>query len=383
MVNTANFNWFGSPNHYVQGKNILLKSAGILKPFGKNILLLADENVYQAAGKQFESYLKQNDFTVNYVKFNQESSLEEITRVTKIAQSHDSQVIVGLGGGKTLDTAKGVADKLGLANIICPSAASCDAACIKLSIIYTPKHEFVKYLFYKKHPDLVMVDTQVVANAPTRTLLAGIGDAFATYYEGLEVAQSNGTTLAGGHPTAAGLALAHQCAQILWNYSYEALQASQKNTVTKPLEKVTEANILLSGLGSEDAGLAAAHSIYDGFSILKGDPAKFRHGEEVALGVLIQLMLDGTPIKKLNHFINFLLTCGFPLTKADFHLDKINPKDLQAFAKKSTDPGETIENMPFKVTPEMILEALNGVDSAVDDFKASHSVYPVFKNKVF
>nr|WP_054756961.1 glycerol dehydrogenase [Liquorilactobacillus satsumensis] len=304
--------------------------------------------------------------------------------MTKIAQEKGSDVIIGLGGGKTLDTSKGIANKLNIANIICPSAASCDASCIKLSIIYTENHEFVKYLFYAHHPVLIMADTQVIAQAPTRTLLAGIGDAFSTYYEGLEVAKSHGHTLAGGHPTDAGLAVAKQCADTLWKYAYQALEAAEHNTVTHALEKVIEANILLSGLGAEGAGLAAAHSIYDGFSVLKGDPAKFRHGEEVALGVMIQLMLVGTPPQKeLDKFIEFLLTCGFPLTKKDFHLDQVSQEDLEAFAEKATDKGETIENMSFKVTPAMILEALAGADAAVTHYKKTHTVHPVFVDNVF
>ncbi|MFT8837159.1 iron-containing alcohol dehydrogenase [Liquorilactobacillus satsumensis] len=223
----------------------------------------------------------------------------------------------------------------------------------------------------------------MIAQAPTRTLLAGIGDAFSTYYEGLEVAKSHGHTLAGGHPTDAGLAVAKQCADTLWKYAYQALEAAEHNTVTHALEKVIEANILLSGLGAEGAGLAAAYSIYDGFSVLKGDPAKFRHGEEVALGVMIQLMLVGTPQKELDKFIEFLLTCGFPLTKKDFHLDQVSQEDLEAFAEKATDKGETIENMSFKVTPAMILEALAGADAAVTHYKKTHTVHPVFVDNVF
>jgi glycerol dehydrogenase len=383
MTSSKEFKWFGSPDHYVQGKNILLNSADILKPYGSKFLLLADKDVYKAAGKKFQDYLTENGFTVAYTEFNGESSLEEIDRVTKIAKDKSSDVIIGLGGGKTLDTSKGVANALDIPNIICPSAASCDASCIKLSIIYTEAHEFVKYLFYAHHPILIMADTQVIAQAPTRTLLAGIGDAFSTYYEGLEVAKSHGYTLAGGHPTDAGLAVARQCADTLWKYSYQALEASENNTVTTALEKVVEANILLSGLGAEGAGLAAAHSIYDGFSVLKGDPGKFRHGEEVALGVMIQLVLIGTPQKELDKFIEFLLTCGFPLTKKEFHLDKVSQSELEAFAKKSTDKGETIENMSFKVSPEMILEALDGVDAAVTRYRETHSIHPVFVDKVF
>ncbi|WP_413526572.1 iron-containing alcohol dehydrogenase [Latilactobacillus curvatus] len=122
MTSCKEFKWFGSPDHYVQGKNILLNSADILKPYGSKFLLLADKDVYKAAGKKFQDYLTENGFTVAYTEFNGESSLEEIDRVTKIAKDKSSDVIIGLGGGKTLDTSKGVANALDISNIICPSA---------------------------------------------------------------------------------------------------------------------------------------------------------------------------------------------------------------------------------------------------------------------
>lgn len=386
MVKSSEFASFGAIDKYVQGKNLLLHCADFIRRFGKKALIVTDSTVYKIIGQDLQNYLNKNGFSVEYSEFNGESSMEEINRIVKIAKEKNTEFIISLGGGKALDTGKGVAFKLSLPDVIAPTAASCDSACIPLSIIYTPQHEFVQYLNYPHHAELVLVDTQVCANAPTRTLLAGIGDAFASYYECLEVQKTHGFTLMNARQSQAGIGLVTRCNEILWKYAYQALEASKSNVVDTALDKVVEASVLLSGTGSENAGIAAAHSIYDGWSLLEGDPTKFRHGEEVVLGIMIQMMLDGTPTDRLNKFIKFFLTCGFPLTSKDFHLDKINHDDLYAFAKKATSPGETIENMPQrskKITPDMLLDALKGSDAAVETYKRNHDIKPIFEDKVF
>ena len=89
----------------------------------------------------------------------------------------------GCRGGKVLDTARAVAADLDLPVVNCPTVASSDAPCSALSVIYSEEGVFQEYRFYRKNPDLVLVDTQVIAQAPPRLLAAGMGDALATWFE--------------------------------------------------------------------------------------------------------------------------------------------------------------------------------------------------------
>lgn len=66
---------------------------------------------------------------------------------------------------------------------IAPTIASTDAPCSALSVIYTDAGEFDRYLLLPHNPNMVIVDTQIVAGAPARLLAAGIGDALATWFE--------------------------------------------------------------------------------------------------------------------------------------------------------------------------------------------------------
>jgi glycerol dehydrogenase len=82
---------------------------------------------------------------------------------------------------------------------IAPTIASTDAPCSALSVIYTDSGEFDRYLMLPHNPNMVIVDTKVVAGAPARLLAAGIGDALATWFEARACSRSGATTMAGGN----------------------------------------------------------------------------------------------------------------------------------------------------------------------------------------
>lgn len=198
---------FASPSTYEQGQGALFDSAEALRKLGTKPVLMADSTVYQIVGNDFLSYLEQTKFEVKKTVFKGEASDEEINRITAIGKDYGSDLIIGLGGGKTLDSAKAIADNLGLPVAILPTLASTNAPCSRLSVIYTPDDAFEKYRFYSKNPDLVLLDTQLIANAPVRLFASGIADALATNVEAQAVAQGGGQTMLGGTQTLVGTPL--------------------------------------------------------------------------------------------------------------------------------------------------------------------------------
>ena len=375
---------FVSPDKYIQGAGLLERSAQYIKVFGTKVLLISDSVVWKIAGEKYADYLKKEDFSLETVTFEGESSAKEIDRISGIGKKAGSQIVIGLGGGKTLDTAKGVAEKVGAKLVIAPTAASADAPTAGLSVIYTDDGAFDHYAYYKQHSDLVLMDTQVIAGAPIRTLISGIADALATNIEAKTTAQSYGVTFngRGGVPTLAGQAIAAECESTLWKYSYEAVISSEQNLVTPALENVIEANTLLSGLGFENGGLAAAHSIQDGFTAIQGDVHKLTHGEKVAFGTLVELVLQETPHKVLDKYLEFYVTLGLPVTLEQTHLDKLTEEEFEKVGEKATDPSETMSNMPFKVTPEMVINGMKAASSIAHRFIDTHDIKPLFNNPV-
>lgn len=372
---------FVSPDTYVQGSDLLNHSAEYINKLGKHLLIMADEIVWSIAGDSFVDYLEKNDFQIEKVVFNGEASVEEIERITNIAKEKNVDVVVGLGGGKTLDTSKGIAFEAGTKLIIAPTSASADAPTAGLSVLYTEEGVFDRYMFYPKHSDLVLMDTKVIANAPVRMLISGISDAMATNIEAKATAIKHGTTMGNGAATMAGQAIAAVCEQTLWDHAFEAVESNKNGLVTPALDAIVEANTLLSGLGFENAGLAAAHAIHNGFTAVKGDIHHLTHGEKVAFGAMVELVLEDTPHEILDKYIEFWLKLGLPITLEDTHLDKLSEDELIKIGTLATAPDETMKNMPFEVTPEMVVNAMKAASVYVDAYKKQHNIIPIFENK--
>lgn len=353
---------FRSPSRYIQGKGAL-KSIGVyIKELGQKPLLISDEIVWGITGDTITNSLATENLEYQYVPFHGEASMNEVNRIAEIGKAHSADIVIGIGGGKTLDTAKATADTLDVKVVIVPSAASTDAPTSALSVIYTDEGVFEAYKFYNKNPDLVLVDTAVVAKAPARLFASGIADAMATWVEARATIESNSSAMAGGKVSIAAKAIAEACEQTLLQYGIPAYKAVQKGMVTRHVEAVVEANTLLSGIGFESGGLAAAHAIHNGFTVLDGDIHHLTHGEKVAYGTLVQLVLELHPHEEILKYINFYRELGLPTTLKDLHLENASYEDLVKIGAASTKEGETMGNLSPEITADDVANAIITVD---------------------
>lgn len=346
-----------SPSKYVQGPGALNEAENYIKKLGTNALFIVDPFLFDQAQHRFKS---NTGIKYNVEKFRGECCKPEIERLKQLATQAD--IIVGFGGGKTLDTAKAVAHFLGLPVAILPSIASTDAPCSALSVIYTEKGEFEEYLILPKNPDLVLVDSNVVVNALVRFFVAGMGDALATKYEAEASSKRSLPAMAGGVPTISALALADLCLETLLEYGYTARLAVEKKVITPAVEKIIEANTFLSGIGFESGGLGAAHAIHNGFTALEETHAYF-HGEKVAFATLVQLVMEDRHPEEIMAIMHFCKLVGLPTTLRDLGLDNIDTERLMQVAVAATAEGETIHNMPFPVNPKLVSDAILAADA--------------------
>ncbi|MGB3633192.1 MAG: glycerol dehydrogenase, partial [Rubrobacteraceae bacterium] len=294
--------------------------------------------------------------------FGGECSPEEIDRVAEIASESGADAVVGIGGGKTMDTAKSVAHPAGLPLVIVPTIASTDAPTSSLSVVYDSEGAFKEYRFFGRNPDAVVVDTSIIVGAPVRFLVAGIGDGLSTYFEADSSSRTRKEAMSGGAPTLAAVTLARLCYDTLLEHGLSARLAAEKGAVTPAFEKVVEANTLLSGLGFESGGLAAAHSVHNGLTALEGTH-DYWHGEKVAFGVISMLMLEERPAGVVEELVDFCLEVGLPVNLEDIGVGDASREDLEQVADGACAEGETIHNMPFDVYPEMVVDAMLAADA--------------------
>ncbi len=357
---------FKSPAAYVQGQGVADEIGSHAASLGEKALLLADNTVLEIVEDRVRASLAEAGLDATATEFEGEASESETERLTRIARNHDIDVVIGAGGGKALDTAKAVREDLdGSAMVSMPTVASTDAPTSALSVIYTDHGEFEEYWFYDAHPDLVLVDTQIIAQAPVRFFRSGIADGLATWFEADAAYQSEGETIVGGTSTRAGHQLARLCYETLRDHGLSAVDAVERGAVTEAVEAVTEANTLLSGLGFESGGLAAAHSIHNGLTQLDATHDA-THGEKVNIGIITQLILEGRKDSFIGDYITFSRQLGLPVTLADIGIEDPTGPSLDTVAEAACDDAETIHNQPFGVTVPMVRDALKTVDGVAD-----------------
>ena len=355
MISTTLF-----PGRYVQGPDSLHRLGKEVLRMGKNAFIICDPFVHKNLLPDFIDFLEEH-LETNIISFGGECSDEEIQKLVEIGRNQEAEVIVGIGGGKTLDTAKAVGYEMKKPVAIVPTLASTDAPCSALSVIYTAEGEFKRYLILDKNPDLVLLDTKVVVKAPSRFLVSGMGDALATWFEAESCMRSYAGNMTGDVGSMTAYSLAKLCYNTLLDYGLAAKQACDAHAVSPAVEHVVEANTLLSGLGFESGGLASAHAIHNGFTVLEPTHNYF-HGEKVAFGTLASLVLTDKDKATLDKVYSFCESIGLPTTLADIGLKDVSDDDLMKVAESATAEGETIHNESLKVTAEKVFFAIKIAD---------------------
>jgi glycerol dehydrogenase len=366
-----------SPSKYIQGAGILNVLKDYVKNLGKSFLIVSDPFVFNDAKSKIDKSFENDSSKVLYEKFNGECTQNEIDRLIEVTKKEKSDAVIAIGGGKTLDTVKAIGYYANLPVVIIPTLASCDAPCTALAVIYKENGEFSKYLYLPQNPNMVIVDTDIILGAPVKFLAAGIGDAFATYYEARACYRAGAVNLVGTKITNAAMALAEACRETLLKDGLAAKDANEKHVSTKAFENIVEANIYLSGVGAESSGLAAAHAISNGLTVIP-ELHHVSHGEKVGFGTTVQLVLEGVSDKELKEAVEFMASVGLPVTLQDMGLKSIDRELVRKAAELSCAKDDTMGHMPFEVTVDnlcsAIIDANKKASEIVENMKSSNKV---------
>jgi glycerol dehydrogenase len=354
---------FISPRKYVQGRDVLRETGTYVAMLGKRPMVLWDKGVKAVVGATVLASLKDAGLDVTDVEFGGESTREEVARVAQRMRAQQGDVAIGVGGGKTLDTAKAVAVETGAKMVMIPTIASNDSPTSAASMWYDAQGNCTGYSLWPFNPDIVLVDSAVIARAPVRAFVAGMGDALATWVEAEAAFRSRAVSLAGGVSTLAAMAIARLCYTTLLDYGIEAKRAVEQKVVTPAVEKCVEANVLLSGLGFESGGLATAHMIANALPSLP-ECKKFMHGEKVGFGIISQRCLDeDADVEETYKIVDFEIAIGLPVTFADLNLEGISRERLKLIGDACAGKGSLCESHCFEVTSDSVIDAMIAADA--------------------
>lgn len=346
------------PRKYIQGAGAIQRIGSWTSAFdGNKALLLGGHRALAAVGHIVSVALSNSRIELVQETFQGESTEEEIKRFCTLVQDTGADFLIAAGGGKAIDCGKVVAFRSNKPIVTVPTVASTDAPTSTVSVVYGVRGEFSKYVLQPFNPDLVIVDTAVIAKAPFRYLAAGIGGAFGVCYEAPLAAATKAVSVAGGRSLRSAIFLAEHIRDILLRHSQAARLSVARGVVTESLDLVIEAVFLMSGIGFESGGLAAAHSIYHGYRDLN-KPNPHLHGELVAFGTIVQLILLNQSWSEIEEALVLFRSIGLPLT---FQELGIKTDEVKWIARVACEKG-TARNIGFIIDGNDLVGAMHLAD---------------------
>lgn len=349
------------PHRYVQGPGAIKELPSLLRPIGNSIVVVMDPGVKSFLHDDIAQIL--SGFNVYIHDFCGESTEAEMIKCAKIIDKNSAQIVIGLGGGKAIDTAKGAVTFVDnkVYTVVIPTIVSSDAPCSKNAVVYSEDHRVLGDIHGLFNPDIVLVDSQIVANAPTRFLSAGIGDGLATWLEAESVKKTMLKNFTGYSGTVTAFGVAELCHKTLMKYGALAVEHVDQNLASPQLDEVIEAATLMSTVGFESGGLAGAHGYHQGLAELP-ETHHYLHGEKVSVGICASLLLTHKEPAFIREIYEFLYSVRLPICLEDIGITDTSDKNLMIAVNRMMKEGEITHNEPIKYDAYDYLTALKAAD---------------------
>ncbi|RWZ58035.1 iron-containing alcohol dehydrogenase family protein [Halobacillus fulvus] len=326
---------------------------------------LVNNQMFQKAGlvhgeKSWEavrSFLPEWPFDVSFEKYKGECSLEENERLCVRFSNVD--VVIGVGGGKILDLAKACGDRLNVPVILIPTLASNCAAWTPLSVFYDQEGNFLNYEIFPTNTFMVLVEPDVLLHAPVEFLRAGIGDTIAKWYEADVLTRDLPEK---SIPLEIALYAAKQCRDVLLEEGDSAVESAKERTLspafTRAVETIILAGGVVGGFGDHYGRVSGAHSIHNGLTKIDGTH-KHLHGDKVAYGILVQLVLEDR-FEEIENLLPYYKKLGLPYSLEALYV-KPTEANIRTIARESTKPEESIHFMGVS-NPEEVYKAIHALE---------------------
>ncbi len=347
-----------APTKVVRGTDALLASGKAIALFGKKPLILGGNTSLNVIEPFLKPVLTANNQPYNTVNYSPDCSESTLAYLRENVQKYQADFIIGIGGGKSLDAGKLLAQQCNLPIITIPTSAATCAAWSALSNIYTNEGAFLYDVTLDKCPDLLILDYSIILSAPKRTLIAGIGDALAKWYESSVSSGSSDKTL---------IISAVQQARILRDILLQKSLDAINNPGSDMWREIVDATVLMAGviggIGGAQCRTVAAHAVHNGITHIQGSH-HILHGEKVAYGILVQLRLEEMimgnqlAITSREQLLKFYQEIGLPKSLDELGLSNITLTELRQGAEIALLPNSDIHRLPFDVECEQLMAAM-------------------------
>lgn len=352
---------FGAPHRYYQGPDALDELGRAAAPFGIAPVVIADAFVMEMIGPRVRAILAEAGLDPLIRTFAGEITYPAIEGLRASLGGAEPGVAIGIGGGKSLDAAKALALKLGIAVITVPTIASNDSPTSASIAMYDDDHVMIAVDRLPRSPEAVIVDTRLVAAAPIRFLRAGIGDAVSKKFEADGCLAGTGVTPFGTRPLRTGVVIADACYRTLRQHAPQAIRDLGQGALTEAVEATVEATILMSGLGFENGGLSLAHSLTRGLVKARGAKDAI-HGEHVAWGALVQLAAERRGDEELIDLAGFHRAVGLPTCLRELGMADATDAEMADIARW-TMTAPHLRNLPSAIGEQDLLRAIGRVET--------------------
>lgn len=347
------------PMQYIQGKGAIYYLGQRALPFGDRAYVIGGRTALQVAGERIRRSLSSNGIEVaSWNDTVKECTWDAINRLVEGGKHINAHFVVGVGGGKAIDTAKAVAWKLKLPAITIGTQCATNADASAESVVYTPDHKFLESVYLARNPVVVIEDTEIISKAPAKLMVWGMGDALSCKFEGEAYAKARERRKDKQVPTAAALALGDACFRTLMEHGQKAVKDLKNGIHSHEVDEVIEAVKLSSAMAFENTGCALAHALHNGLT--RTGQVHREHGEIVAYGTIVQAAYEGRPREEVRRLIEWCARLGLPTRLHE--IGDLSKPALRTAAEYAAEKDHNAQNMPEKVKPSLLLEVIDKVE---------------------
>lgn len=321
----------------------------ILSDYGKKTALIHGEKAYAACKEPLLEALRDFEIVAEFV-YGHEATYENVAKICADPDVKNADFLIGIGGGKCLDTVKVAAERLQKPLFTVATIASTCAAVTKISIMYNLDGTFKEVYKLKEPPVHCFINSQIIAEAPHQYLWAGMGDTMAKHVECVFSAKNDVLDFASSY----GRTISSMCFDPVIEKGEKAYEDAKKHVVSEDLEEIIQSILIATGSVSlsvhADYNSALAHALFYGLTCRSHIEKEHLHGEVVSYGTLVQLLMDGQK-EQLKRAYAFHKAIGLPVCLKDLGIDREDPmEDIL----KLTEENPELVHVPYPVTKEMI-----------------------------